>query len=160
MSAWALGMTIVFFALGLGIGIIVGYLIAPGGSRAREAENALEEAQRQLDAYQDSVGKHFVQTADLINQMTNSYRAVHQHLANGVQQLCPDQLANHPIELLEDGQRASADFIEGQQHELSPSETPPPVQEKPSVSGGRPEMNLNAEGAEQVKRSAGVAERA
>jgi uncharacterized membrane-anchored protein YhcB (DUF1043 family) len=38
--------------------------------------------------YQGRVASHFRKTGDLIGQMTHSYKAVYEHLADGAQSLC------------------------------------------------------------------------
>ena len=40
--------------------------------------------------YRDKVEDHFLQTADLVNDMTQAYRSVHEHLSKGAQVLCSE----------------------------------------------------------------------
>ena len=37
--------------------------------------------------------EHFSRTADLLNKLTDDYRSVYTHLANGADQLCGDQIS-------------------------------------------------------------------
>src|SRR5690625_7534129 len=49
--------------------------------------------------YRDQVSAHFQRTAELVNELTSNYRAVHNHLAQGARDLCPeagDALAHLP----------------------------------------------------------------
>lgn len=82
----------------LAIGVAVGLLIArrvdsnsPG--KVEELEARIQELQRFHDDYREHVSDHFSTTADLVQQMTDSYRDVYQHLARGAQDLCNDEIA-------------------------------------------------------------------
>lgn len=76
------------------IGLVAGYLItqrtSPSEQSQRQMENRLKELQQQQENYQHEVSEHFVETAKLLNQMTDSYREVHKHLAKGAQLLAGD----------------------------------------------------------------------
>lgn len=83
---------LIFTALvALFIGAIVAYglatLVSRRGGRAGDLEQRLNEAENRFTDYQDQVNDHFQQTADLVNNLTNSYREVHEHLAKGAQNL-------------------------------------------------------------------------
>ncbi|GAA0788202.1 YhcB family protein [Marinobacterium sediminicola] len=91
----------------LGIGALIGFLLGrAGGSSNREQElvDELDNARAELDSYKRQVNRHFEQTAELVNGLTDQYRKVHQHLAASAESLCP-------------GLPASAAL----QHELRPS---------------------------------------
>lgn len=82
----------------LAIGVAAGLLIArridssnPG--KVEELEARVAELQRFHDDYREHVSDHFNMTADLVQQMTESYRDVYQHLARGAQDLCNDEIA-------------------------------------------------------------------
>jgi hypothetical protein len=82
----------------LAIGVAAGLLIArrvdsnnPG--KVEELEARVQELQRFHDEYREHVSDHFSMTADLVHQMTDSYRDVHKHLARGAQDLCDDEIA-------------------------------------------------------------------
>ncbi len=72
-------------------GIILGLFIAQRTSSSNNAQRQLEEQlsemKEQQDHYQQEVSEHFMETAQLLNQLTNSYRDVHNHLAKGAQML-------------------------------------------------------------------------
>jgi len=82
----------------LALGIIVGALAAAylSGTPARikELESQVKGLEERHDQYKDDVSDHFNVTADLIQQMTQSYRDVYQHLATGAQDLCSAEVAN------------------------------------------------------------------
>ena len=74
--------------IGLIAGLIVGGSIAAliirrkGGSA-----ETVEALKRENETFRDEVNEHFVQTAELINQLTDSYKAVFDHLSEGAEKL-------------------------------------------------------------------------
>lgn len=73
------------------VGAVVGFLMGrSGGGAQRQAEltEKLESTQKELDSYKTEVTEHFEKTAALVNNLTNSYKDVHEHLATGAQGLC------------------------------------------------------------------------
>ncbi len=66
-------------------GLITGawliHKMSPSQQNRKALEKHIQKLQRQQQDYQDQVNQHFNQTADLLNQMTESYRDVHNHLA-------------------------------------------------------------------------------
>lgn len=74
------------------IGVAAGWL---AGRRSSTAERKYRDLALKLDqvtqdkkAYEDEVVEHFAETARLLNNLTDSYRAVHNHLAQGADSLC------------------------------------------------------------------------
>lgn len=83
----------------LAVGLVAGLLIAKrinGSNPARvsELETRVQELQRHHAQYRDDVSDHFNTTAELVQQMTESYRDVYQHLAGGAQDLCSEDVAS------------------------------------------------------------------
>jgi len=73
------------------VGAVIGFLMGrSGGGSQRQAELAvkLEQKQKELDDYKAEVSQHFEKTASLVNNLTSSYKDVHEHLATGAQGLC------------------------------------------------------------------------
>lgn len=89
-------------------GIILGFFIAQRTSTSNNAQRQLEEQlsemKQQQDHYQQEVSDHFMETAQLLNQLTNSYRDVHNHLAKGAQILAGDSVGDSLKALPEDKQ--------------------------------------------------------
>lgn len=85
---------VVFLGIGLVAGIGIGiYLNQMGVLRSKkqiELEAQLHQARDNLQQYKQDVARHFVQTSGLINNMTQSYRAVFEHLSDGAKRLCGD----------------------------------------------------------------------
>jgi uncharacterized protein len=74
------------------LGFLLGWLAGRNTSVAtlknRELEQKLERVIQDRKAYEDEVVEHFTETATLLNNLTESYREVHNHLANGAAILC------------------------------------------------------------------------
>jgi len=75
----------------LSVGIVVGVAISKWvvfqQGRASELAHQLDEVHAEYASYQEKVDQHFRKTADLLNQLSSNYGAMHQHLALGVQTL-------------------------------------------------------------------------
>lgn len=86
------------------IGAVAGAAITQrfGNSQGSQAqlEDQLNELRQQAENYQHEVSEHFTETAQLLNQLTASYRDVHNHLAKGAQTLAADSAATQTIKML------------------------------------------------------------
>ena len=103
-SLWTAG--ILFFLLGMTVGCIVTWLLSGRHGRTRQLQLELDELKERFTDYRDQVTQHFMRTSDLVQEMTQSYRAVYEHLANGAQHLCGEvdstsQLSQQPSEKIE-----------------------------------------------------------
>lgn len=80
------------------VGVAIGYFLAgrsnSNPSKIGELEQQLQEMQRSNSSYRDEVSEHFSTTAELVQQMTDSYKDVYQHLAAGAQDLCSVEVAS------------------------------------------------------------------
>lgn len=61
--------------------------LSPSQQNRKALEQHIQKLQRQQQDYQDQVNQHFSKTAELLNQMTESYRDVHNHLARSAADL-------------------------------------------------------------------------
>lgn len=77
---------------GLLIGFFIGRSSSAGVKRSIQLDQELRETRDELNRYQDRVVEHFKTTADLVNRMTEDYRAVYEHLAKGAHQLAGNQV--------------------------------------------------------------------
>lgn len=100
-------------------------------------EENLQASKQELDQYQREVAEHFASTAKLVQNLTRSYKEVHDHLASGALKLTSPEitqqvlaagdetLANSALESLEDQQveapRDWAPKVPGQEGTLSES---------------------------------------
>ncbi len=106
-SIWLVG------AVTLIIGIVLGLLIARSSSNARSKEALIEElndARREFENYKIDVSSHFSKTADLVNNLTSSYRDVHQHLSSSASQLCSDETLLISLERPAEAETADTDI--------------------------------------------------
>ena len=81
----------VLLLVGLGLGTLLGRSMSAQGQKNRELENKLDQALQDKKAYEDEVHEHFTNTAGLLNNLTESYREVHNHMAVGATTLCQDR---------------------------------------------------------------------
>jgi uncharacterized membrane-anchored protein YhcB (DUF1043 family) len=82
------GLATVLLVSGAAIGVLVAAAVLPGPKRVRQLEEELEKAQKEHESYRSGVTAHFKTTAELVGEMTQSYKAVYDHLAHGAQSLC------------------------------------------------------------------------
>lgn len=95
-STWAFGILV--FAIGLVAGCIATYLVVTRHGRTRELQEELNQLKERFTDYRDQVTQHFMRTSELVQEMTQSYRAVYEHLASGAQHLCSDDTAVDRLE--------------------------------------------------------------
>ena len=90
---------IIALIIGGAIGSLIGWYsaLASRGDNKRkiilELESQLDQARPNQVDYEAEVTEHFARTADLLNKLTDDYRSVYTHLANGADQLCGDQIS-------------------------------------------------------------------
>jgi uncharacterized membrane-anchored protein YhcB (DUF1043 family) len=97
-----IAMGVAVLIVGLGIGMLLGRRTSPAEQKYRDVERKLDQTLQNKKAYEDEVVEHFTDTAKLLNNLTESYRDVHNHLAKGAATLCQGE---GPVSLdrLEDG---------------------------------------------------------
>jgi len=74
--------------LGLLVGWATGRRTSAEAKKYRDIALKLDQVMQDKKAYEDSVVEHFTETAKLLNNLTESYREVHNHLAQGAASLC------------------------------------------------------------------------
>lgn len=97
----------IIWVLCLGAGLVVGVLAGLYFARLDDFSNSqkkllqqkLDLAEKQLNDYKTQVGDHFLKTAALVNSMTESYKAVHAHLAAGAKELCDSPITEMQLEM-------------------------------------------------------------
>jgi uncharacterized membrane-anchored protein YhcB (DUF1043 family) len=86
---------IIAAAVALAIGLVLGLLIGRSGNgpslRQRRAEQQIEELRSEYTRYQAQVNEHFMESADLMRRLNDSYRDVNEHMARGANRLCNDE---------------------------------------------------------------------
>ena len=84
LAAGAVGSLLV----GLLLGWLLGRRTSATNQKYRDVERKLDQVLQEKKVYEDEVVEHFTETAKLLNNLTDSYRDVHNHLANGAAALC------------------------------------------------------------------------
>jgi len=89
--------------IALGAGLAVGWTLGIRKRSKRDVildlENRLERALESRADYEAEVAEHFSTTAQLLNRMTDDYRAVYNHLATGADKLCDGSVTIPPASL-------------------------------------------------------------
>jgi uncharacterized membrane-anchored protein YhcB (DUF1043 family) len=92
------------------IGLLAGFLLnqrkGTSGKAQRQLESHLSELQQQQQSYQTEVTEHFQETAQLLDQLTNSYRDVHNHLAEGAH-LLAGETVSESLQMLPENNKKS-----------------------------------------------------
>ena len=74
--------------VGIVVGLLIGAVVASLWLKRRAgSEENVASLKRQNAQFREEVNDHFVQTAELINQLTDSYKAVFDHLSEGAETL-------------------------------------------------------------------------
>jgi len=79
-TIWAV---VIGLIIGLGVGGGLAWLFLSRRSWSPSARQLKEENER----FREEVNAHFVQTAELINELTDSYKKVFDHLSDGAERL-------------------------------------------------------------------------
>ena len=87
-SGILLAVGIAATALVFFLGWLVGRNTSAATQKSRELAEKLERLVQEKKAYEEEVVEHFTETAALLNNLTESYREVHNHLAHGAATLC------------------------------------------------------------------------
>ncbi len=84
-SVWQIGL--IALVAGALIGVLAYRLFAPSVRRADQVKSDLDATRDELRSYKENVNEHFDKTAELVNDLTQNYVKVYQHLAAGAQSL-------------------------------------------------------------------------
>lgn len=83
-----LAIAIVAIVAGLVLGLFMGRRTSDAERRYRDVALKLDQVMQDKKSYEADVVEHFTKTARLLNELTESYREVHNHLAQGADTLC------------------------------------------------------------------------
>ncbi|AOS98763.1 hypothetical protein AUP74_03398 [Microbulbifer aggregans] len=87
--------------LGVALGALLAFLAVRGRSgvdRTQELEARLHEANKKLEDFQLQVNEHFDQTSQLVHNLTESYREVHEYLSNSAMRLSNQDIGRQMLE--------------------------------------------------------------
>jgi len=109
-----IGVGTALLLLGLAAGLLAGRRSSTAGQRLRETEQRLEQVLQDKQAYEDEVVDHFSETAKLLNNLTEQYREVHNHLARGAGSLCKGRgpVALERLETAGEAHEIPADLVD------------------------------------------------
>lgn len=92
--------------LGLVIGALIMYFASGKGSNSAKTV----ELEEKLKTYQEDVVQHFEKTADLVDDLTQSYKKVFDHLGNSARELMTDEQLQLQMEKRK-GQKVTLEFL-------------------------------------------------
>jgi uncharacterized membrane-anchored protein YhcB (DUF1043 family) len=131
-------VVLIGFVLGLAAGYAIHYFLNPDHDRNQALEAELAAARQESSRYREQVVQHFQRTSELVQDMTQSYRAVYEHLAGSSQQLCGDRFDNPRLDLPDRGRLPGT----AEQDEAAPAARPEP----PSQAGDGTEASEETHG--------------
>jgi hypothetical protein len=82
------GLVAALVLISAAAGALIAAALLPGPKRVRQLEQEVERLHKEYDEYRGGVTEHFKQTAELVGEMTQTYKKVYDHLADGAQTLC------------------------------------------------------------------------
>jgi len=85
-SLWVIG--ILSLLIGAVLGCMITYALMARNGRTHQLQLELNQLKENFRDYRDQVTHHFMRTSELVQEMTQSYRSVYEHLASGAQRLC------------------------------------------------------------------------
>lgn len=85
METWV--WLIIGLVVGIGIGAVAALLIR----RSTGSQRSIADLKKENEQFREEVSGHFVETARLINRMTDSYKDVFDHLSRGAETLVDDK---------------------------------------------------------------------
>ena len=104
-------IALVLVVVAIGAGFFFGRMTNSAVRNSKRLDADLKQVQSELADYKQEVSHHFEKTAELVNTMTASYRAVYEHLATGAQNLCKEQASklamDAPVERIANPEEAA-----------------------------------------------------
>lgn len=79
---------VIAVALGVIVGLVVGWLLFRTDKQGQETNAALES---ELSEYRGKVDAHFAETGRLTQELAENYRKMYKHMAEGAVELCDGQ---------------------------------------------------------------------
>lgn len=90
-------VSVILFCVGGLVGAVISRTLMPPQGQ-KDMEERLKTSRQELAEYQQDVAQHFMETSKLVNKMTQSYRDVHEHLADGAMQLTNAEISRKMLE--------------------------------------------------------------
>lgn len=89
---WLIGLGCLL--TGAVIGAVMYKMLMSDEARIRALEEELHTLSEEHENYKNNVHSHFSSSAQLLGKMTESYREVFLHMAEGARNLCPDYISS------------------------------------------------------------------
>lgn len=89
---WLIGLGCLL--TGAVIGAVMFKLMMSDEARVRALEEELQTVNEEFETYKSNVHQHFSGSAQLLGKLTESYRDVFSHMAEGARSLCPDYISS------------------------------------------------------------------
>lgn len=110
------------------IGLVAGALFVwllnrSARNEADAAEGKLQKLQKEFDAYRNEVNAHFAKTADAVDQLTQSYQNVFNHLSDGAQKLMDKTALKAQLEKRQ-GKAVTLAYLVDESGEKAPTQVP------------------------------------
>ncbi|CAA0110175.1 Inner membrane protein YhcB [Halioglobus japonicus] len=83
-----LAIAVIAVIVGLIAGLLMGRRSSDSAKKHRDIALKLDQVMQDKKSYEAEVVEHFSETAKLLNNLTESYREVHNQLAQGAEKLC------------------------------------------------------------------------
>ena len=168
---------VIWSIVGLVLGAAIGSVATWWWNRARGGGDTIGQLKRENQKFREEVTEHFVETARLINQLTDSYKEVFDHLNKGANELVDDkalaekmpQVGDEEVRLRRlgaparssDSQPDSGATKSGEKASSEGAGKNRPPHERSDIEAGRRREEGKASGrdADPLKRKAGNADR-
>ncbi len=85
------------FLVGGILGALFTLRFATSEKKNRDLEKHLHDKQNEIKQYRHEVTEHFIKTSDLLNNLTGTYRDIHNHLAKSASELTSTDNIDQPI---------------------------------------------------------------
>ncbi|MFT7387928.1 MAG: uncharacterized membrane-anchored protein YhcB (DUF1043 family) [Candidatus Endobugula sp.] len=92
------------FIAGCLLSLLLTRTLSPSEKKSRALEARLQETEDKLSSYQGEVTDHFSQTAQLVNNLTQNYKEVHEHLAGSALKLANVDISRQLLSNSVDGE--------------------------------------------------------
>ncbi|MGP1609561.1 MAG: YhcB family protein [Burkholderiales bacterium] len=89
---WLIGLGCLL--TGAVIGAVMFKLLMSDEAKIRALEEQLQTLSEEHESYKSNVHSHFSNSAQLLGKLTESYRDVFLHMAEGARSLCPDYISS------------------------------------------------------------------
>jgi len=89
---WLIGIGC--FLGGAALGALLFKMLGSDEVRIDALEQQLQTLTNEHENYKNNVHAHFSSSAQLLNRLTESYKDVYVHMADGARSLCPDYISN------------------------------------------------------------------